>query len=195
MPTADTVLDATLNPDFSQIESDTAQIGANERFALFFPEKRPFFLEGVELLSTPIRAVHTRTITSPRWGMRGTGTVGGAAYTALVAEDTIAGQLLLSQSLAPNRPDLASEWDGRRLSGHGAAAWWYHSTETIHWFAQYRDFADGFRADNGFVPQVGYRRALGQIDYTFRPEGLTAAGALEREDRQLFAKVSYAFQR
>ena len=41
----------TIKPDFSQVESDTAQISANERFALFFPEKRPFFLEGVDLLS------------------------------------------------------------------------------------------------------------------------------------------------
>ena len=49
-PTANAAVDATINPDFSQIESDVAQIGANERFALFFPEKRPFFLEGVELL-------------------------------------------------------------------------------------------------------------------------------------------------
>ncbi len=357
MPSADTVIDATLNPDFSQIESDSAQIGANERFALFFPEKRPFFLEGVELLSTPIQAVHTRTITSPRWGLRGTGNVGSAAYTALIAQDrgggsvllpganssdtadqdfsswvavgrvrqdigrsfvsflasdrevegggynrvigadfqwrpnardTVAGQLLLSQSLTPDRPDLASQWDGRRLSGHAAAAWWYHSTRTIHWFAQYRDFADGFRADNSRVgtgatisistalrptdhlelelsenrrwldvePPAGGKARLftAQIErlratYTFTPKSflrviaqyvqtrrdpelyadeveersgglgasvlvgyklnwqtvlflgygdnrnLTEAGALEREDRQLFAKVSYAFQR
>ena len=71
-PTASTALDATINPDFSQIESDVAQIGVNERFALFFPEKRPFFLEGIELFATPIQAVYTRTITAPRWGVRGT---------------------------------------------------------------------------------------------------------------------------
>ena len=62
-----------MNPDFSQIESDTAQISANERFALFFPEKRPFFLEGVDLFQMPIYAVYTRTITAPRWGGRVTG--------------------------------------------------------------------------------------------------------------------------
>lgn len=78
-PNVNTAIDATVNPDFSQIESDVAQIGANERFALFFPEKRPFFLEGIELFSTPIQAVYTRTITSPRWGARATGKIGRTA--------------------------------------------------------------------------------------------------------------------
>ena len=53
-----------------------SQITANERFALFVPEKRPFFLEGVDLLSTTIQAVYTRTITDPKWGTRATGKVG-----------------------------------------------------------------------------------------------------------------------
>ena len=69
-PSRTRALDATINPDFSQVEADVAQIAVNERFALFFPEKRPFFLEGVDLLETPIQAVYTRTITSPRWGLR-----------------------------------------------------------------------------------------------------------------------------
>ena len=80
-------IDATINPDFSQIESDAAQIAANERFALFFPEKRPFFLEGVDLLSTPLTAVYTRTVTDPTVGLRATGRTGNLAYTALAARD------------------------------------------------------------------------------------------------------------
>ena len=56
------------DPDFSQVEADTAQISANERFALFFPEKRPFFLEGVSLFTTPIQAVYTRSITGSPLG-------------------------------------------------------------------------------------------------------------------------------
>jgi uncharacterized protein DUF5916 len=55
-------LDATLNPDFSQVESDEGQVTVNERFALFFPEKRPFFLEGIELFGTPQTLVYTRRI-------------------------------------------------------------------------------------------------------------------------------------
>ena len=86
-PNAVTAVDATINPDFSQVESDVAQISTNERFALFFPEKRPFFLEGLDLFSTPIQAVYTRTITSPSWGVRSTGQLDGVRYTALVADD------------------------------------------------------------------------------------------------------------
>jgi hypothetical protein len=56
-PTASSAIDVTVNPDFSQVESDTAQIATNQRFALFYPEKRPFFLEGVDLFDTPIQAV------------------------------------------------------------------------------------------------------------------------------------------
>ena len=94
-PNADNVIDGTIRPDFSQIESDTAQISTNQRFALFFPEKRPFFLEGVELLSTPIQAVYTRTITAPDWGGRATGKLGGVNYTALVADDTGGGSVVV----------------------------------------------------------------------------------------------------
>ena len=100
-PNADTVLDFTLKPDFSQIESDTAQITANERFALFVPEKRPFFLEGVDLLQTPIQAVYTRTILSPDWGGRITGKQGGVRYTLLVANDKGGGSVILPGPMDP----------------------------------------------------------------------------------------------
>src|SRR5207244_10915144 len=83
----------------------------------------------------------------------------------------VTGQVLLSDSRTPVRPDLTAEWDGRALQGHGATAWWLHSTQTVDWYAQYNDFADGFRADDGFVPQVGYRRTDLEGGYTFRPSG------------------------
>jgi Domain of unknown function (DUF5916)/Carbohydrate family 9 binding domain-like len=94
-PTAASALDVALNPDFSQVEADVAQISVNSRFALFFPEKRPFFLEGTDLFDTPIQAVYTRTITSPRWGLRGTGKLGSSAFTLLVAEDRGGGLVTL----------------------------------------------------------------------------------------------------
>jgi hypothetical protein len=238
---ADTVLDFTANPDFSQIESDTAQIATNERFALFFSEKRPFFLEGVNLFRTPIQAVHTRTITAPRWGGRLTGRAGGLSYTALVAEDkgggsivlpgaaasnladqttgamvviararrdvgsrsfvslvatsrdghdghgsnrvvgpdfqwrwrneVVTGQWLVSSSRTPARPDLAREWTGQRLSGHALNLSWSHSAAHFDARAEYKDLADGFRADLGFVPQVGVRDSSAGAAWTFRPTG------------------------
>jgi len=74
--TQNLVLDATYNPDFSQVEADAGQIAVNERFALFFPEKRSFFLEGVEVFNTPQRLVYTRQIVDPVAGAKLTGKVG-----------------------------------------------------------------------------------------------------------------------
>ena len=94
-PNEHTAVDGTVNPDFSQVESDVAAISTNERFAIFFPEKRPFFLERVDLLSTPLQAVYTRTITSPRWGGRSTGSFGKSNYTILVAQDRGGGSVII----------------------------------------------------------------------------------------------------
>ena len=69
-------LDATVNPDFSQVETDARQVTVNERFALFYPEKRPFFLEGIELFATPNQLVYTRQIADPIAGGKVTGKVG-----------------------------------------------------------------------------------------------------------------------
>jgi hypothetical protein len=240
-PNADNAVDLTVKPDFSQVESDVAQISANERFALLFPEKRPFFLEGVDLFQTPIQAVYTRTITSPVWGGRATGKEGGIRYTALVVDDAgggsvvlpgpnasttapqdfgstvfiarakrdiglsfvsllvtdreghdtqshnrvvgpdfqwrpkatemITGQWLVSDTRTPNRPDLADEWTGRSLTSHAGSLQWNHNTTRFDSYALYKDIGDGFRADTGFVPQVGYREMFGGGGWTFRPTG------------------------
>ena len=69
-------IDATVNPDFSQVESDAGQVTQNERFALYYAEKRPFFLEGIELFSTPNQLVYTRQIVSPLAGGKVTGKFG-----------------------------------------------------------------------------------------------------------------------
>jgi hypothetical protein len=239
LPNADNAIDLTVKPDFSQVESDTAQIATNQRFALFFPEKRPFFLEGLDLFATPIQAVYTRTITAPVAGARMTGKAAGVRYTALVAEDdgggsavlpgplssslasvdfgstvfvarakrdlglsfisvlatdrehrngeghnrvvgpdfqwrpagtdVIAGQWLFSDTKTPDHPDLAAEWTGQTLTGHAGVAQWAHNATHLDWFGLYRDISGGFRADTGFVPQVGYREVSGQTGWTVRP--------------------------
>lgn len=254
-PNPDHALDATINPDFSQIEADVAQIAVNERFALFFPEKRPFFLEGVDLFDTPIQAVYTRTITSPRWGARATGKIGASAYTLLVSEDrggglailpgpdfsdfalqdfrsiaaigrlrrdigtsfagllvtdrevrgggfnrvlgpdfqwrptggdSITGQFLYAFTETPSRPELTAEWDGRELQGGALHLRWQHFTRGIEWSALYRDISEDFRADNGFLPQVGVREGEGFAGYNFYPSGL-----LRRVRPQFFAEYTY----
>lgn len=81
------VVAGTINPDFSQVEADAPQLTANTRFALFFPERRPFFLEGAELFSTPLRAVFTRSVADPVAGARVTGRFGRTGLGLLLAED------------------------------------------------------------------------------------------------------------
>jgi hypothetical protein len=240
-PSANLAIDGTVNPDFSQVEADVAQISVNTRFALFYPEKRPFFLESVDLLDTPIQAAYTRTITSPRWGARATGKADSTAFTILVTQDRgggsvivpgptgsdfapqdfgsyaaiarvrqdlggsfagflvtdrevegggynrvfgpdfqwrpngadmLTGQALLSATETPNRPDLSPDWNGRSFSSRAFRLNFQHSTETFNWLALYKDYGEGFRADVGFVPQVGFREAQAAAGYTFYPAGL-----------------------
>lgn len=72
--TPNMILNGALNPDFSQVEADVAQLDVNTRFALFFPEKRPFFLEGSDMFNAPIsNIIFTRTVVDPNWGVKMTG--------------------------------------------------------------------------------------------------------------------------
>lgn len=80
-------LDATYNPDFSQVETDEGQVTLNERFALFFPEKRPFFLEGIELFAAPNRLIYSRQIADPVVGAKLTGKIGPLGVAHLTALD------------------------------------------------------------------------------------------------------------
>jgi len=94
--TSDLTLDAAANPDFSQVESDAGQVDINLRYALFFPEKRPFFLEGNEYFQfagnteeAPLIAmVHTRTIVDPVFGFKLSGKIGATnTIAAIYAQD------------------------------------------------------------------------------------------------------------
>jgi hypothetical protein len=87
--TPNTTLNATINPDFSQVEADAAQLEVNTRFALFFPEKRPFFLEGADLYLTPLQAVFTRTVADPDWGVKLNTKEGKNALGVFVADDDV----------------------------------------------------------------------------------------------------------
>ena len=92
--TSNLTADVTFNPDFSQIESDLPQIEINQRFALFYPELRPFFLEGAEIfdIRVPITAVHTRTIVDPAYGAKLTGKAGRTTLGAMYANDAAPGR-------------------------------------------------------------------------------------------------------
>ncbi len=103
--TSDLTLDAAVNPDFSQVEADAGQIDVNLRYALYYPEKRPFFLEGMEDFSfagameqNPLLAlVHTRTIVDPAFGFKLTGKVGAKdRVSSILSLDRYPGQAAAS---------------------------------------------------------------------------------------------------
>lgn len=88
-------LDATANPDFSQVESDEPQVTVNQRFEVFFPERRPFFIENAQYFETPLNLVFTRRIADPLLGARLTGKIGPWAIGALVTNDEAPGKRAL----------------------------------------------------------------------------------------------------
>jgi Domain of unknown function (DUF5916)/Carbohydrate family 9 binding domain-like len=234
-PTQNQAVDLTINPDFSQVEADVAQITTNQRFAVFFPEKRPFFLEGFDLFDTPVQVAYTRTITSPRWGARSTGRIGErTAYTLLITDDrgggltilpgplgssfaladfksydtigrvrtalgrSFAGAVLTDREVSggghnrvfgpdfqwrPNDTDSltaellhsdtknpSSFLGGSSSTGNAFTAAWNRQKDKYDAVLEARDYGTGFRADLGFVPQVGFREIDGAAGLRFFPE-------------------------
>jgi hypothetical protein len=239
-PSAGAAIDATINPDFSQVESDVAQIAVNQRFALFFPEKRPFFLEGSDLFNSPIQVAYTRTITDPDWGLRATGKIGNTSYTVLGSDDQggglvvlpgptfslfapqdykstvaigrlrqdfgvsfgsfmmtdreisgggfnrvfgpdgqwrptdadiVTGQFLYSNTQNPNQPDVFPLFTGQSYNDFASTIAWNHQVQRYDWGLHYNQYGDDFRADTGFVPQVGFREPLASAGLRFFPTG------------------------
>jgi len=227
-PSPNITFNGTLNPDFSQVESDEAQLDLNSSFALFFPEKRPFFLEGADYFNSPMNVVYTRQIADPDIGLRVTGRNGRQAYGAVVARDTVT-QIFLPGPLRSNfavldqdadvaigryRYDFAPGANNRQASLGAIATWragddyrsalagidgrWQRGSHTFtgqwlrsetqypaslgqadddpqgdalvlrynfgnrNWNANlsHTDIDQGFRADLGFINQVGYRKSV-----------------------------------
>ncbi len=92
--TTDLTLNVALNPDFSQVEADAAQLDVNNQFAVRFPEKRPFFLEGADFFNTPLQAFFSRTIVNPSYGAKLSGKIQKNAIGLLVARDRVNNMLL-----------------------------------------------------------------------------------------------------
>lgn len=89
--TPNITLDAAINPDFAEIEADAPVVTANQRFPIFFEEKRPFFLEGVEIFQSPLSVFYSRTIVDPDAALKLTGKVGKNSFGFLVASDNAPG--------------------------------------------------------------------------------------------------------
>jgi len=98
--TSSIITDLTINPDFSQVESDAFFVNVNRRYPIFFSEKRPFFMESKGIFNIAgtggdmnmYTAVHTRRIIDPSWGVKLTGTVGKTTFGVLTARDVAPGR-------------------------------------------------------------------------------------------------------
>ncbi len=93
IPSSAVTVDLAINPDFAQVEADQLVVTANQRFPIFFSEKRPFFLEGIDIFQTPITAVHTRAIVDPDVAVKTTGKKGRNTFGLMVASDNGPGNL------------------------------------------------------------------------------------------------------
>jgi hypothetical protein len=171
-PSPNLTLSATLNPDFSQVESDSAQLDLNTSFALFFPEKRPFFLEAADTFNTPLQVLYTRQIADPDAGVRVTGRLGSNAYGAVVARDAV------TQLLIPGA--LGSRF--RLLDRPSDAA-----------FARYRHDFEG-QASVGAVMSArsadDYRNALAGLDGRWQRGSHSLSGQWMRSDSRYPGEVA-----
>jgi hypothetical protein len=126
-------LDFTANPDFSQVESDEPQVTVNQRFEVFFPEKRPFFLENSDYFSSPINLFFSRRIRDPQFGARMTGKFGKWATGALVMDDRAPGR-----SVEPSSP----AFNERAYNLVGSARRDFANQSNVGFFATSRNFGD-----------------------------------------------------
>ena len=233
--TPNITLNATINPDFSQVEADVAQLDVNQRFALFFPETRPFFLEGVDFFATRTRTVFTRTVADPQWGVKLTGKQGknligvfaakdrvnnllfpanqGSSF-GFVNDDVLSGvfryrrdigqsstvgmiytgregtdyknhvygidtsivinskndltiQYLRSETRYPDTVAMNNGQPFGTFDGDALVLDWNRVTRNLVVSLEYEEVDADYRADNGFIPRVDWRRKLGVVRRNF----------------------------
>ncbi len=165
--TSNLTLDATYNPDFSQVEADAGQISVNERFGLFFPEKRPFFLEGTEIFNLPKNLVYTRSIANP---------IGGAKMTGKVGSWNVGYLGALDQSVEDGVDDaVANIIRVRRDLGASSTLGMVYTDRTAH--------ADEYNRVAGVDARLVLARRytitmLGSSSFTAEPDSATRMGGL-----------------
>ena len=192
--TSTVTLDATINPDFSQVESDAFQVEVNQRFPIFFREKRPFFMEGTGVFAlaggggdNSLRtAVHTRRIVDPSFGAKLTGSMGRVTFGALSAVDDAGDRDRFfnigraQYSLGPSNyvgalyTDTTSPVESNRVIGTDLS-WRLSSKQRVDGFAL---FSRSQREDA--LPTTG---AGAQVGYSFETEKWILGTAAEHYDR------------
>ena len=190
--TSNLTADFTYNPDFSQIESDLPQIEVNQRFPLFFPELRPFFLEGAEIfdIPAPVNLVHTRKLVDPNLGAKLTGKVGKTTLGVMLADDGAPGK----------RYDPDDSRYGRNAQVFiGRARYDLYSESYVGAIVTDREFLDGYSRVGGIDGQFrlgrGSRFNFVAVGSQHRDESAPArsgpmlGGLFQHEGRHLVASA------
>ena len=190
--TSNLTLDFTYNPDFSQIESDRPRITANQRFPIFFEERRPFFLEGRQIFNTEIDVVHTRAIVNPRHGAKLTGKIGRTTVGVLFANDEAAGL----------RDDLSDPAFGRSANvAIGRVRYDMYSESFLGAIVTDREFMDSYSrlagVDGRFRLGLNHRFSFMAVTADSRDEeGVRSSGPAYRASfNRSGRRLSYGFQR
>lgn len=183
-------IDATVNPDFSQVESDAYQIEVNQRFPVFYSEKRPFFMEGAGIFALAgmgndnslQRAVHTRRIIDPIFGAKVTGSVGRVTFATLSAVDQAAGR---------NLPEASPGAGKDRIFNLGRVQYSLGPSNYVGAIVTDASFAGGFN-------RVASADMTWRLTPTQRIEGFgltsrTRAPDLDRSSSGEGAQVSYSY--
>ena len=141
--TPNVTLDAAINPDFAEVEADAPIVAANRRFPVFFPERRPFFLEGADSFSTPLGLFNSRSIVDPDLAAKITGKVGKNSFGLLFATDNAPGNYSEDERIDPNtRPFIDEFVDRNALFGVLRAKRDIGAENSIGGFLSFRSFPE-----------------------------------------------------
>ena len=149
-------LDAAINPDFAEIEADAPVITANQRFPIFFQEKRPFFLEGADIFQTPFQVFYSRNIVDPDLAAKLTGKIGKTSFGFLMASDKAPGNYDEDDRNDPFvRPRVDEFLDKNAIFGVFRVKRDIGKENNVGFFASYRGFPE-------------QKNVLGSVDGRFK---------------------------
>jgi hypothetical protein len=185
-------LDLTVNPDFSQVESDEPQVTMNQRFEVYFPEKRPFFLENSDFFLTPETLFFSRRVIDPEFGARLTGKVGKWSIAGLGMDDRAAGMFL---------PDSDPAHDARAKISIGRMQREFANASSLGVMYTDREFADSFnrvlsidgtwRLDKHWTLTGQTMRSFDRDLAGIRLDGMASRIVLERSGRDLKWRTTF----
>ncbi|OKY25563.1 carbohydrate binding family 9 domain-containing protein [Thalassotalea sp. PP2-459] len=142
--TADTLLNATINPDFSTVETDNAQLNINNTFALYYDEKRPFFLDNADYFDTNYNLIYTRNINAPNYGAKLTGRHNNHTYALFVTDDDTTNILIPG-----NRSSSVARIDDKSNAAAIRYRYSYNKDITVGWVSTLRDAKNYHNAVHG----------------------------------------------